>query len=376
MVGFTLKDLAKKYKAINKKKGYRGWYEATKGSKPSQGAIEVKNAGNVLYNNAFFNQAMGSIDSSTNISGVGTADGGIGMVSSAPAGGGAMGESLNKHITLEEIKNIISTTFKIVSHPVKGQSYILPNGEFIELKDNAHNEIDFLLMDYDLIKDPEYYDSFEDLTLVNDFNSVRIGDGKIINHSPYIILPKNKLTSAQYSSLEDWIWSLEDKNIFIGSSKDNKDYSLEEYIPEEIIDKIKRYYSSGTLYESKIRKFFLNRLNESSDNNLFPTFIEEPEFKQAWKNLGLEDKELSELQHQIKDQRNAWIPLGSEVYKFRFSPQNLTKGKREAFRIIFFVYLKDGSIDLYYIFTKAQESNIKNSTLNIIREIANKLNRG
>lgn len=113
MQKYTLKELAKKYKQLNQRKNYRGWYEATKGSKSSKGAVEIKNAGNVLYNNAFFNQAMGSIDPSVNISGVGTADGGIGMVSSAPASGGAMGESF---IYYELLNEGLSQSFELVPY--------------------------------------------------------------------------------------------------------------------------------------------------------------------------------------------------------------------------------------------------------------------
>lgn len=84
-MGYTLKELQKKYARLNRR------------YPKARSMIAVKNAGNVLYNNAFFNQAMGNSDPSANISGVGTADGGIGMA--APAGGG-MGEGLDKNIEI------------------------------------------------------------------------------------------------------------------------------------------------------------------------------------------------------------------------------------------------------------------------------------
>ena len=85
MKGYTLAELKKKYAEMSKKKGYRGWYEATK-----------KDAGNVPLNNAIFNMMMGSAKSVnmaqvnadnfvgdapvTSNAPVAAPDGGIGMV--------------------------------------------------------------------------------------------------------------------------------------------------------------------------------------------------------------------------------------------------------------------------------------------------------
>ena len=88
--GYTLAELKKKYAEMSKKKGYRGWYEATK-----------QNAGNVPLNNAIFNMMMGSsksVDmaqvsadnfigdapaSTTTAPAAAAPDGGIGMVGMA-----------------------------------------------------------------------------------------------------------------------------------------------------------------------------------------------------------------------------------------------------------------------------------------------------
>lgn len=91
MKGYTLAELKKKYAEMSKKKGYRGWYEATK-----------KDAGNVPLNNAIFNMMMGSAKSvdmaqvnADNFIGdapvassapVVAADGGIGMAESVKSG--------------------------------------------------------------------------------------------------------------------------------------------------------------------------------------------------------------------------------------------------------------------------------------------------
>lgn len=81
MEGLTLQELKKRYEKLNKKKGYRGWYESQVKANP--------NAGNVPLNNAIFNMAMGSAKSvdmaqvnADNFIGdaPATADGGVGMV--------------------------------------------------------------------------------------------------------------------------------------------------------------------------------------------------------------------------------------------------------------------------------------------------------
>jgi hypothetical protein len=77
-------------------------------------------------------------------------------------------------------------------------------------------------------------------------------------------LPKNNLTSAQYDTLEELLDLFfigrndvgeRSRNIEINCSMNNKGgfiskiYNPFEYTPDDIIKKIKRYYSSGTLYE-------------------------------------------------------------------------------------------------------------------------------
>ena len=76
-MGITLDELRKKAQKQIKKKNYLGYFQKF-------------NAGNVPLNNAMFNSIMDTSDSEVagDISGVGEADGGVGMV------GGAMGEDL------------------------------------------------------------------------------------------------------------------------------------------------------------------------------------------------------------------------------------------------------------------------------------------
>lgn len=68
----------------------------------------------------------------------------------------------------------------------------------------------------------------------------------------YCVLPR-KMTSSQYSSLEKWLeWGYDTnkKNVIVMAPDDSNTYSYSQDLPEDIIKKIKRYYSSGKLYES------------------------------------------------------------------------------------------------------------------------------
>ena len=77
-----LKEIQKKNKKKSKDKHAWGWFQN-------------RNAGIVPYNNAMFNMMMGSADAASDISGIGTADGGIGSVGTVSGGG--MGESYQEN---------------------------------------------------------------------------------------------------------------------------------------------------------------------------------------------------------------------------------------------------------------------------------------
>lgn len=98
-MGITLDELRKKAQKQIKKKNYLGYFQKF-------------NAGNVPLNNAIFNFIMDTSDSDAvgDISGVGEADGGIGMV------GGAMGEDLEvKKVDTQEIPEEEIVTFHYTS---------------------------------------------------------------------------------------------------------------------------------------------------------------------------------------------------------------------------------------------------------------------
>ena len=87
------------------------------------------------------------------------------------------------------------------------------------------------------------------------FNWIRLNCGtRYVESRFYCVLPNN-VTSYQYKVLDDWLWWGEQNNkdkvlVFCSSYQDNNTYKFSENTAEDIIKKIKRYYTSGKLYES------------------------------------------------------------------------------------------------------------------------------
>lgn len=151
--------------------------------------------------------------------------------------------NLKKQIDLD-IKNAWGENY-----PGEGCVFIHPDGSFLNIypKLDDHEDLCYWLED-------EGYDSdyiVEDASWFTDtFNYIRCRNSI---HLCFIALPDSKVTSAQLDSLERW---MEEKvtsdylDVVIENTDEQQHYNCEEYFPEDIIKKIKRYYSSGNLYES------------------------------------------------------------------------------------------------------------------------------
>ncbi len=150
-----------------------------------------------------------------------------------------------------DLLDYIKSNFNPSDYYSEGQSYILPDGEFLNLWDGAHIGVDDTLYERGLIKEDPYFSG--KLVLMDDYNSIRMSDGKYIQTDPYIELPKKLPSNAQLNSLLDFLDSLTDKSVWVGV-RGNKNagasYNLENVLPEQVIKNIKRFYSSGVLYEA------------------------------------------------------------------------------------------------------------------------------
>ena len=180
-------------------------------------------------------------------------------------------ESLNESKeddNIENIKRYIKNNFNISTHTIGGPFYILSNGSYLNLgRAGSHLGLDDELYQNGIIEqDPfDYSYLYPNTIMVDLFNAIRCSDGENLGDdeygNPYIQLPKNLPTNAQLESLDDWIYSLGYNNkLFV----DEVEYNLSEVSSEYIIKRIKRYYSSGKLYESSNSEKWLN---ESKEDN-------------------------------------------------------------------------------------------------------------
>lgn len=151
----------------------------------------------------------------------------------------------------EELYNTILDISNISQFAEDGQCYILPNGDFLNLLDNAHIGVDDELFERGLIKEDPYQSG--NLILIDNYNAIRVSDGSNIQTDPYVELPSEKPTTDQLNSLERWINNLTSDKLFVGVRDDKnagQTYDLNEIKSSHIISKISRYYNTGRLVEN------------------------------------------------------------------------------------------------------------------------------
>lgn len=133
--------------------------------------------------------------------------------------------------------------------PGKGCIFITPEGKFINLYP--------LLLDHNKMCDwvnrlgygPREWDA---TWFTDELGYIRCRNDAVMC---YITLSAN-ITNKQTYAVQDWLeQGMRLKRIDINAPGDIfKTYSLDDYFPEDIIKLIKRYYSSGKLYENKLTK--------------------------------------------------------------------------------------------------------------------------
>lgn len=123
----------------------------------------------------------------------------------------------------------------------------------------------------------------------------------------------------------------------------------------------------------------LNSIEDISANDLIliegiesdfknKTFVEVDEFRKEWKELGLTDENLQDLQNLISSGKGSITPLGSNIFKIRFSPKQLNRGKNTAMRTIYAYKPNHNYTFLITVFSKSDESNITKTKLDEIRK--------
>ena len=127
-----------------------------------------------------------------------------------------------------------------------GPTYILPDGSFLDLRNQPHHSVvERWLIDNGLSNE-EYIETAGSQTLY-DLGCIRCDYLK-----NYIALCSKQPTRNQYNSLLVWLDELSKttRNVQVISPTDQAvTYWFNEYLTDDVVERIKRYYSSGRLYE-------------------------------------------------------------------------------------------------------------------------------
>lgn len=161
---------------------------------------------------------------------------------------------LSSNISDDDILKNLKTKFKVfdnISDISYGGYYILPSGEFLQAQN--HLDIDKWLMQQGYIKkqSTDFADGSQFLEIKLNCIRVRCRGGKDDWIEPYVVLPKNRLTISQKYSLLAWLdFVLTHKErVLVHTETNGKfiSYNAKDYISDEIIARINRYYTTGQL---------------------------------------------------------------------------------------------------------------------------------
>lgn len=151
--------------------------------------------------------------------------------------------------TTDDMLELIVQHFGITDEPYNGPTYILPNGYFLDLrKCNHHSEVEKWLIDNGL-SNYTYIKTAGSQT-ITDLGCIRCDTLKY-----YIYLTDKQPTREQYNTLLVWLDHLARTTRFVevltptGDSVMYPTVDNDEYNVDYIVDRIRRYYSSGRLYE-------------------------------------------------------------------------------------------------------------------------------
>jgi hypothetical protein len=158
-------------------------------------------------------------------------------------------KELDLDLDLKSVHEMIISTWAKDS-PGYGCIFITPEGMFLNLFP--------LLMDHNRLCDwverqLECGQIMNDATWFTDnLNYIRCRNDRSMY---YIVLPE-KITSKQLYAIQEWLEgeSTHKKLCINIPGGDFKTYDIAEYFPEDLIKIIKRFYSSGRLYENTSKK--------------------------------------------------------------------------------------------------------------------------
>jgi hypothetical protein len=154
-------------------------------------------------------------------------------------------------LTTEELHKAILKEWGS-KEPADGCIFITPEGLFINLFPHLHDHEDLCTW----VTENDLGDVSDDASwFIKELGYIKCRNTRTLC---YAELP-SKTTSSQLAALELWLETKvqadQVEHIDIGTLENEyKTYDLNIYFPEDVIKRIKRFYSSGHLYETKIRK--------------------------------------------------------------------------------------------------------------------------
>lgn len=177
-----------------------------------------------------------------------------------------------------DIEAFLKQHFGTVEEPYSGPTYILRDGSMLDISNCKHHaEVEKALIDAGY-SDDVYIPTGGSPTM-RELGAIRCDTVKY-----YIDLPDEQLTRQQYNTLLVWLDYLSYQCRMVSICADlgrvTTDYRFNETIPDDIINRIRRYYMSGRLYENHeikhtrqydakfLRKPFGGELNEFDESTI------------------------------------------------------------------------------------------------------------
>ena len=162
----------------------------------------------------------------------------------------SLNESLLKEDSNEDIISKVEEEFGTVDEPFKGITFIMPDGKFLDLRNSYHHsDVEKFLIDNNL-SDKQFSQNTGSETLTS-LGAIRCDTTKYYMQLSDDVQP----TGMQYQSILRWLdfcsRYLKSIEVYNQDGSESTLYNFTESIPDDILNRIRRYYSSGKLYEAK-----------------------------------------------------------------------------------------------------------------------------
>ena len=112
--------------------------------------------------------------------------------------------------------------------------------------------------------------------------------------------------------------------------------------------------------------------NQNIQPKLNREFVETDVFKKLWKDNGLTDEDLRELQNKILTEP-AEADLGGGLFKFRFAPKRERRGQSGAYRVLFVDVIVKEHTFLLWCFNKGEQGNLSKAELQYLHKVAKQI---